>query len=178
MRDEKQSAAFARLVHEHVDMLFAVASRLGSKDAAEDLVQETFTKAWRGLGRFRKDASARTWLYRILVNTSRDRFRRESRRQGSPLPAKPSRDPSQQLQQSDLVRRVLGEMRGLPERQREALLLRARAGFSYAEIAEVMGVTVGSVKAHLVAARKSLTDRIGSDVAAYSKRAAAGTAHE
>ncbi len=172
VRNQEQSAAFAQLVHEHADMLFAVACRLGSRDSADDLVQETFTKAWRNMARFRGDASARTWLYRILVNASRDRFRRESRAKRTPLRVHPPRDPSQRAQQGDLVRRVLGELSALPERQREALLLRARAGFSYAEISEVMGVTIGSVKAHLVAARKSLAERVGKDVAAYGRKPA------
>lgn len=162
--EERRRRAFERLVDQHAARVHALARRLGPAGEADDLVQETFIRAWRGLARFRRDAEVSTWLYRILLNACRDRFRRRALK----LPETPERstpqDPARAVAQRELVDRVFLAVEELPPRQREAILLRTRAALSYAEIATVMGVRVGSVKSHLVAARRALVARFGAEL--------------
>ncbi len=74
-------AAFRQLVLEHSHSVFRLAWRLsGDESAAEDIVQEAFIKAWRKIGEFRMDASFKSWLHRITVNTSMDYLRKHVRR--------------------------------------------------------------------------------------------------
>lgn len=159
-----RKARFERLVNEHAATALALARRLlPTAEDAEDAVQETFLKAWRGLPRFRAEAKVSSWVYRILVNTCRDRLRRTLRQAGPRDAAHPT-DPSRAAAGRDLVARVLSAVEGLPRRQRECLLLRVRAELTYREIGEVLGISAGVVKLHLVAARKSLVLRFGREV--------------
>lgn len=163
--DERRQA-FERLVTEHAGRIHGLARRLGPAGEAEDLVQETFVRAWRGIHRFRREAELGTWIYRILLNACRDRFRRRARQLASAPERTPPSDPAVAAQRRELVDRVFLAVGQLPPRQREALLLRTKAGLSYAEIASVMGVRTGSVKSHLVAARRTLVARFGSELPA------------
>lgn len=161
---------FAAVAREHGPGIFGLALRFTSRrEDAEDLLQETFLKAWKGLGRFRGKSEVRTWLIRILVNAARDRFRR--RPPPRVLQEAPSSrtDPAEGLSRKELLGRVMTVIQGLPRRQREALLLRARGGLPYREIAEVMGIRVGAVKAHLVQARRKLVRICGREVAEWTK---------
>jgi RNA polymerase sigma-70 factor (ECF subfamily) len=162
-------AEFQRLVREHAPALFRLAIRLGARrDDAEDLVQETFLRAWRGIDRFRGEADVRTWLYRILMNASRDRRRRKPFLR---LPANgragPGVDPADDAARRDLLARVMAAVSCLPRRQQETLLLRVRGGLSYREIADVLGIREGVVKLHLVRARKKLLRRFGREAAEW-----------
>lgn len=163
-RDERR-VAFQRLVREHLVALHGLARRLGPSAAdAEDLVQETLLRAWRGERRFRKEADPRTWLYRILVNASRDRWRRSLRQLRRERVPRPVEDPAGLAIQRDAVSRVLAAVGRLPRRQRECLLLRVRAGMSHREIGDLLGIQPGVVKLHLVHARKTLHRRFGAEV--------------
>ncbi len=164
VRDDRRREAFERLVRDHASRVHALARRLGPRGEAEDLVQETFVRAWRGLHRFRREAELGTWLYRILLNLCRDRFRRLAQREKVPPTPAGSVDPALRAARRDLLDRVLLAVDDLPPRQREALWLRVRAELSYADIASVMGVRKGSVKSHLVAARRALVERFGDAV--------------
>jgi RNA polymerase sigma-70 factor (ECF subfamily) len=158
--------AFAGIVREHAASISRLASRVVADPAdAEDLVQETFLRAWRGIRRFRGDAKVRTWLARILLNAARDqaRRRRPARLTGE-TPA-PGRDHGAHgAARRDLLARVLAAVHALPRRQRETLLLRARAGLSYEEIAEMLAIRPGVVKLHLVRARKKLRRKFGHEI--------------
>jgi len=164
--ERERRAAFARLVHEHASILHGVALRLVSRPAdAEDAVQETFLRAWRGLDRFRHEAGPRTWLFRILLNACHDRRRRGllQRRERScerTLPA----DPARRTARRELVDRVFDAVDELPRRQRECLLLRVRAGLGYADIASLLEIGIGSVKSHLVQGRRALVRRFGEEL--------------
>jgi RNA polymerase sigma-70 factor (ECF subfamily) len=163
VRDAERRALFARLARDHAAAAFGLARRLlGQEAEAEDLVQEAFLRAWRGLGRFRREADPKTWLFRILVNAGRDRLRRRRvRSQPPPAPGRSALDPAVQLAEAEALERVWDEVERLPPRQRECLLLRARAGLSTSEIAEILGIGPGGVKSHLLAARRTLLLRLG-----------------
>lgn len=162
---EGEGAEFERLVTEHSGSIWGLAMRLsGDRTDAEDLVQETFLKAFKGIRKLQKQGSERSWLRRILVNAWRDRYRRS--RETVPLldlAGAPS-DPAGSLARRDLLERVMAGIGRLPRRQREALLLRVRGRLSYTEIAEAMAIRKGAVKSHLVSARRKLIARFGKEI--------------
>lgn len=130
---------------------------------AEDVVQETMIKAWRGLQDFRGDASTRTWILRIAHNTAIDAVRRRRDRSVAPedLPDAPTypddpHDPARRAAgRSDLatLRDALGE---LDQLSRSIVVLREIEGLSYLEIAETLDISTALVKTRLLRARRSL----------------------
>ena len=154
-------SAFDHLVERHMKPTYALAHRLtGNHHDADDLAQEAFIRAHRGLARFRGESRFSTWLARIVINLSSN-----PRRRHLPLAAAPEQTSAEsnadlQLvknQQRQQVRRALA---GLPEKQRRTLLLRVFAELRYREIAEVMGTTTGTAKANVFHALRSLARRL------------------
>jgi RNA polymerase sigma-70 factor (ECF subfamily) len=131
----------------------------GSADQAEELTQETFANACAGLLGFRGDCSVATWLFRIARNTYLGSLRRPSpaRIETDELLAIPDSaaygDPDRSYaarEQRDTIGLALAQ---LPERQRSMLLLRDAEGLSYAEIADVLDLSLAAVKVNLFRAR-------------------------
>ena len=145
--------AFRTLVLEHSPALFRVAWRLtGDEGTAEDVVQDAFLKAWQKLGEFRGDASFRSWMSRITVNTAMDHLRKRSRRRQfetetpdwAPEPvAEGQPRPDREL---DIRRQTEAAMRRLSDMERAALLLRHYEGHSVGEIAQILELTTGACK--------------------------------
>ncbi len=130
---------------------------VGSDEDARDLAQEAFLKAYRVLGSFRHEARFSSWLYQIALNLCRDRLRRrrgktfvsldeagESERAKSP-------DPSahELLETQDMARLVAREIEDLASEQREVIVLKEYQGLTFAEIAEILGVPLSTVKTRL-----------------------------
>ena len=157
---------FTRIARDHAAGVYRLAFRMTGREAdAEDLTQETFLRAWRGLRSFRGDSRVRTWLIRILLNAATDRSRRRHpARLTTEARDVRGAEPADRLARRDLVRRVLEAVHALPRRQREAMLLRVRGELSYRDIGEVMGIRPGVVKLHLVAARKRLAAKFGAEI--------------
>jgi RNA polymerase sigma-70 factor (ECF subfamily) len=135
---------------------------VGSSQDAEDAVQETLIRAWKGLPAFEGRSSLRSWLYRIATNASLDQIRRR------PPPVVPidradpddPRDRTElQVERRESVRHALTAARGLPVAQRQALLLRAILGYSAAETADALGASVAAVNSALQRARAALRER-------------------
>ena len=133
----------------------------GSVDLAEELTQETFLKAGVGLLRFRGECSPATWLFRIARNAYLDHLRRPSatRIDTDELLAIPDGaaygDPARAYatgEQRSLIALALAQ---LPEKQRSILLLRDNEGLAYAEIADVLGLSLSAVKVNLFRARNA-----------------------
>ena len=165
MDERARRATFARLVDREAPSALGIARRL-LRDAgeAEDLVQEAFLRTWRDLMKPEPPRAIRPWFYRTLINAGRDRLRRRKVREREvPTPERGEADPATALARRDLVGRVEAAVETLPMRQRECLLLRTRAGLAYRDIAELLGITEGSVKGHLVHARKTLMQRFGAE---------------
>lgn len=133
---------------------------------AEDAVQDCFLRAWRAAASYDPArAAVSTWLYRILLRLCIDRNRRTGLRRFLGLEAAPETmddapDTETELAARQELRRTQEAMRQLPERQRQALLLRAVAGQTTAEIAATLGISPGAVEQLLVRARSGLRARL------------------
>ena len=155
--------AFTRLVDLYDDGLRALAFHLmGSREAMDEALQETYLNAYRGLPRFRGEAGVGTWLYRIAYTTCLQRLRRPERLEPTDAErlealAPPSPDVADDVALRDEVRCALG---ALTPAQRVAVLLIHRDGFSYANAAEILDVPVGTVASRMAAARTILGDKL------------------
>ena len=162
--NDRQSQ-FEALVHAYAPDLYRFAAWLGwRRDQAEDLVQETFLRAWKALDDLQDSKAAKPWLIAILRREHARRFER------IPLPCDPLEgiDLERMLGVDDgrhnlevlMLRRALA---ALPQEQREALLLQVLGGYSCDEIAELLAATPGAVMTRLTRARQALRQTVGGD---------------
>jgi RNA polymerase sigma-70 factor (ECF subfamily) len=154
------SKAFGRLFERHGDHLFRIAaSMLGNTADAEDVVQETFTGAFRGIKNFEGRSSVATWLARILV-TQVSQFRRQKGR--AVRKTEPIGEVATEGATAAAEKRIdlHAAMEQLSEEHREVLVLREFERMSYEEIAEVLGVPRGTVESRLHRARGELRERL------------------
>ncbi len=155
---------YTRIVYRHAYHL------LGSGDEADDVMQETFVRAYRSFPEFRGDCSIHTWLLKVAGNLCRDRIKQRVRRGDVPLnldthyeeltPDAWEQNPAVTVEREDMHRMIYRVLDGLPAAQREMIVLRDLDELSYQEIAEVIGCTVAGVKLRLFRARKSLRTRM------------------
>jgi RNA polymerase sigma-70 factor (ECF subfamily) len=118
---------------------------------ANDLAQEVFLRAWRGISRFRGESSFSTWLYRIAVNACLN-FRALRRPTTQELPetlADPVPGAVARAESDDEARRLRAAVSRLPEKQRATLILKVYHELTHEEVAGILGSTVGTVKANL-----------------------------
>jgi RNA polymerase sigma-70 factor (ECF subfamily) len=145
--------AFGELVGPYKDRILNLARRIVlDADAAEDVTQEVFIRAYRQLHRFDGRARFATWLYRIAINVSRTHLRAQQRRHSREAQHRPPRRETPASEVGDLVG-LLGE---LPLPQRTALALFYLRELSVAEIARLVGAPEGTVKAWLYRGRERL----------------------
>jgi RNA polymerase sigma factor, sigma-70 family len=153
--------------------LFATAMRLTRNRAdAEDLVQDTYVKAFRHAGQFKRGTNLRAWLYTILHNTWRNRRRDASRdtvdidsEQAEQLAAGGSGGEQIETPERILIRSTLdadlqAALDSLPEAFREAVWLRDVEEFTYAEIAEMLTVPIGTVMSRISRGRRMLYEKL------------------
>ena len=159
--------AFEELYREHADMVYNLALRLsGDPDRASDLSQEVFLRVHRHLAKFRGRSSLRTWIYRVTVNHCRSRLRRRRldtrslAAEGERLSrlADPRRGPEERAVAGDQGRVVTAALAELPVAFREAVVLRDLEGLAYEEIAEVLGVRIGTVRSRIARGRRQLRE--------------------
>ncbi|MCW3064078.1 MAG: polymerase, sigma-24 subunit, subfamily, partial [Solirubrobacterales bacterium] len=150
-----------RVIHDRYRArLFAYARQMlpGSRQDAEDALQDVFVRAHRALRASDRPVSLRAWLYRVSHNRCID----ELRRPVPPAPEvlelvrPPAADPLAEVERREDLRRLVADVRRLPEQQRSALLMRELNGLSYNEMADALEVTVPAVKSLLVRARIGL----------------------
>lgn len=141
-----------RLVARYVDDVYALAYRvLGERDLAQDAAQDAMVNALGALGRFRGDASFRTWILRIALNSARSMLRRRFRRREVAIVAAEdvaaaAEDPSNRVVVLSEAERVRAALQRLPEKQRLSVSLRIEQGLGYAEIAQLIDSTEGAVR--------------------------------
>ncbi len=173
IRDAQQGDidAYNALVLHYQELAYNVAYRIvGDGDSAADATQEAFISAYRALGRFR-GGSFKAWLLRIVTNACYDELRRRRRRPrasldalyvedeapDSPLNPHPEQ-PETYIQRMDLQAAIMDCLQTLPEDQRTVAVLSDIEGFSYDEIADAIGVALGTVKSRLSRSRSKLRD--------------------
>jgi len=167
--------AFEDLARREERALYRHAARIvGPGPDAEDVVQDALLSAWKSVGAF-EGTSFRAWLFRIVTNRALDRIRARRRRPELPLepaededviwaePAAPGPDLATIAASREALVVVEEALRGVPEEQRAALLLRDVEGFAYEEIAVMTSVEIGTVKSRIhrarVAVRNALIER-------------------
>jgi RNA polymerase sigma-70 factor, ECF subfamily len=158
--------AFTVLVRRYQRMALSLAWRMtGNAAAADDVSQESFVRAFRSLAAFRGDASFKNWLMRIVVHTASN-YRRSRKREhpdgAGSLEGRPATDgdPEESLLRGELVARVQDELALLPPHHRAVVVLREYEDCSYQEIAEVLGIPLGTVMSRLAKARELLRGRL------------------
>jgi RNA polymerase sigma-70 factor (ECF subfamily) len=162
--DLEREQRFHAFVREHRDRAVGMAWRLlgGDGAAAEDVAQEAFVRAYRGLERFRGDASLSTWFYRILVNEVQRhrRWRWVRQRVAADMPDEP-RDANPSPTGDPVLReRIVRALDRLTRPQREAFVLVHLEGLTVVEAAEVTGRAVGTMKSHLHRALVSMRSQL------------------
>ena len=169
---------FSAEVLQFLEPLFATAMRLTRNRAdAEDLVQDTFVKAFRHAGQFKPGTNLRAWLYTILHNTWRNR-RRDASRDTVEVDSdqveraaagggggEPVETPERILMRSTLDADLQAALDELPDAFRQAVWLRDVEEFSYAEIAEMLNVPIGTVMSRISRGRRMLFERLSSATA-------------
>ncbi len=171
-----QEGEFEREMLPHLDSVYHFALRLaGSPDAAEDLVQDTYLRAYRAFGTFTQGTRAKSWLFTICRNVFLRRQEREQRHADivareaphtdtggarsdavAPLWSGDSQDPEGEFFASIVDAEVLRAIDALAEEFRTAVVLSDLEGLSYQEIADLMEVPVGTVKSRLSRGRRQL----------------------
>jgi len=132
-----------------------------SQALADDLVQETLTKALVKAGQLRDPKASEAWLYSILSNCYRDHFRRLRETEDvDAIELVSDADPEQQSSQRQLIDKVRSVMMRLPEGQRQVVSLVDIEGFSYVEVAEILSIPIGTVMSRLCRARAALKEQL------------------
>jgi RNA polymerase sigma-70 factor (ECF subfamily) len=164
---EKEYGAFEELVKRYEGKIYGHTLRLlGNKEDAEDVLQETFLNAFRGLEGFRGDSTFSTWIYRIATNNALMRLRKAARGEqelNEELPPPESMkkqalashilDPTDTLLEKEIVVELHKVIERLPEKYRSIFLLRDVEEFSTEKTAEILGLSEAAVKSRLHRAR-------------------------
>ncbi|MBL8998640.1 MAG: RNA polymerase sigma factor [Gemmatimonadetes bacterium] len=159
--------AAAALVERHSGPLARFAASLGEREQVEELVQDTFVRAFGALDTFRSDSSLRTWLFTICKRLLLDRRRSERRRKDQVEldegHAVVEYDALDGMVGEETAQRVRDGMERLSPLQREVFTLRVSEGMPYGEIAEVVGSTEGACRVHYHNAIKSIKEYLSDD---------------
>ncbi len=176
-------AAFEEMVSRYWDRIYAMVLQLlrNSQDA-EEVTQDAFIRAHRGLENFRGDSSFSTWLYQIATNLARNRYwywwrrKRDKSISFDQTVGGDSDTTLAEIFQADVAtpqdvavtnefqERVSAAMETLNDKHREVLVLRNVKSLSYDEIAVELGISIGTVKSRIARARESLRDRLGNEL--------------
>lgn len=165
-----EDEAFVREALAYVDSLYGTALRLTRRPAdAEDLVQDTYLKAFRSAAQFKRGTNLKAWLFTILHNTFRNMLRHEGRTpvdvdseyvEQAPASGANQHSPEELLTRATLDADLQAALDALPEAFRQAVWLRDVEELSYAEIAEVLAVPIGTVMSRISRGRRALYERL------------------
>jgi RNA polymerase sigma-70 factor (ECF subfamily) len=164
-----QAGAFDVIVERHRRTVYQLCYRFVSNhEDASDLSQDVFLRAYRGLRKFRGQSSLGTWLYRIGVNVCLNKVAVKTP-PIEPIEDRPHVDtriesPAEQVLRDERARRVRAAVVKLPRKQRATLILRMYHELSHQEIAEIVGSSVGAVKANVFHALQNLKKLLGDDL--------------
>lgn len=168
-QESKAHKAFELLMRTYSEPLYwQIRKMVYSHDDANDLLQNVFLKAWSNIHHFRGDARLSTWLYKIAVNESINFINREKTRQGLPADDEEatfllnSLEADEYFDGDALHSELLKAIAKLPEKQRMVFNMRYFDEMKYEEISDVLGTSVGALKASYHHAVKKITDSIAS----------------
>ena len=163
---EGEQEAFSELVRRHLQTVHRWMARAVGEQDADDLTQEVFLKAYRGLSGFRGDAPPRAWLASIADNAVKNRYRSRSRfrriftgsydEEGSPDPSGTATSPEEDARAGESRRFIAEALKLLPVEFRMPVVLRDLEEWSYEEIAHSLGLPVGTVKSRIARGRGQL----------------------
>ena len=158
--------AFDELVRRTFVDTFTLARRLtGNDEDARDVVQETYLRAWKAIGKFRGDSQFSTWLYRITANTASTQVHRRRRQRAEPFAE--GFDPADERAEEQVTRtaesaesldRIAAALDELPAKLRNVVVLKDVYGMPHEEIADELGISVAAAKVRLHRARRKLRD--------------------
>ena len=164
--------AFVREALSYVDSLYGTALRLTRRSAdAEDLVQDTYLKAFRSSAQFQRGTNLKAWMFTILHNTFRNMVRHDGRNpvdvdseyvEQAPASVAGDHSPEELLTRATLDADLQAALDALPETFRQAVWLRDVEELTYAEIADVLGIPIGTVMSRISRGRRALYDRLRS----------------
>ena len=157
-------AAFNVIHDRYRQRLFAYSRQMlgGSRQDAEDALQDVFMRAYSSLRSNDRPLSLRAWLYRVAHNRCIDQLRKPAPPAADLFDTsrKPLHDPMDEVERREDLRRLIADVRRLPEQQRSALLMREIDGLSYAELGDALGISLQAVKSLLVRARIGLVEAV------------------
>ncbi|OIO96858.1 MAG: hypothetical protein AUJ92_04960 [Armatimonadetes bacterium CG2_30_59_28] len=169
---------FDRLMEMHETQIYNLAYRMiGNREDAADLTQDAFIRAFHALPRFRGGSAFSTWLYRIATNVCLDHIKKYRRQKSKMTPSQirtadqeeldlldelgdSSLDPQEVLDRREQQKAVQSVISTLPEHQRAVLVLYDIQGESYEEVAQILDISIGTVKSRLNRARLALKSRL------------------
>jgi RNA polymerase sigma-70 factor (ECF subfamily) len=164
----RSNNAARMLVEKYRKFVFSIALRYtNSYDDAEDISQDVFIKVFDNLGKFEFKSSLKTWLYRITVNTClnakakksiNNTLQKDNEIELDNVLVGNSNNPEKEYENKEFLERFEKALSKLPERQREVFAMRYFDDMKYEEISEILGLTVGGLKANYYHAVKKLTE--------------------
>ena len=153
LRACRQNEAFEMLLGAYEDKVFRLAlSMLGDRASAEDAAQEIFIRIWKALGKYRGESALGTWIYSVARNFCLTAISKRAARRTAPIEQADQGGPEPPDHSPDVLRMAAH----LPDSERQALMLFYMEDRSYAEVAELLGVPLGTVKTRIHRARKEL----------------------
>lgn len=177
--------AFEQLLAPYERKLYATCLRMmGTPEDAQDALQETMLRIWRGLSTFQTRAQFSTWAYRVAANTCLDAMRKKKLRvatsldalteQGFSPPENSAASPEERLLARARQEAVRHALQALPSEARAALVLRDLQGESYEAVAEATGTTLGTVKSRIHRAREKMAALLMKDAELFEKHRVQG----
>jgi RNA polymerase sigma-70 factor (ECF subfamily) len=175
---EGNTSAFEALVIKHKDKVFNLCYKfIGEFTEANDCAQETFIIVYKSLKKFRSNSMFSTWLYRIAINTCKNKLKSKefkikkkmvglnhqvSQGRGNPeeLIQNDAGSPDKELERKERTALIEKAINSLPIEQKTVVVLRDIEGLTYEEIAQVAGLNLGTVKSKLARARQALRDKL------------------
>jgi RNA polymerase sigma-70 factor, ECF subfamily len=182
--DASEDRAFSDEALSYIDALYGTALRLTRRPQdAEDLVQDTYLKAFRASRQFQRGTNLKAWLFTILHNTFRNMRRHDGRNpvdvnsetveQAADITGD-ERTPEQLLTRATLDADLQAALDGLPDAFRQAVWLRDVEEFTYADIARIVDVPIGTVMSRISRGRRMLFERLAPKRSGAAARAASG----
>ena len=180
-----KDSAFTEILERYQKRIYYAARKMahGDHDEADEIAQETFVKAYEALGSFRGESKLYTWLYRIMMNAAIQRSRRSKARPSVDLEsiselAEDGIQPEDDLLKSETTRLIESAIETLPPKQQRVFILRFYEELPYEDIADVLGTSVGGLKANYFHAAKKIGEYLRAKERVSSMEGFPGLAEE